>query len=85
MTMSCIYAWVQVFPLLLEQFSPNEQASFVWEFFCSIPVILLEELLPWIISFLSPEKQVEVIHCIRKIVPKEKYLQEVDPELNSLF
>ncbi|KAF2316006.1 hypothetical protein GH714_040801 [Hevea brasiliensis] len=67
----------QVFPLLLEHFSSKEQASLVWEFFCSIPVILLKELLPWMISFLSPEKQVDVTHCIREIVPQEKSLQEV--------
>ncbi|XP_012080185.1 zinc finger protein BRUTUS-like At1g18910 isoform X2 [Jatropha curcas] len=67
----------QVFPLLMQQFSPKKQASLVWQFFCSIPVILLEELLPWMISFLSPEKRVDVIHCIKEIVPQEKSLHEV--------
>lgn len=74
---------VQVFPLLVRQFSPGEQASLVWQFICSVPVILLEDFLPWMFSFLSPEKQVDVTHCIVAILPKEKSLQEVDPELNS--
>ncbi|XP_065876833.1 zinc finger protein BRUTUS-like At1g74770 [Euphorbia lathyris] len=67
----------QVFPLLLQQFSPREQASLAWQFFYVIPVTLLKELLPWMISFLCLEKQVDVIRCIKEIVPPEKSLQEV--------
>ncbi|CAN0903469.1 Zinc finger protein BRUTUS-like At1g74770 [Linum grandiflorum] len=65
----------QVFPLLVEWFSPQEQASLVWQFLCSIPVMLLEDFLPWMVS-LSPEKQIDVTLCITKIVPEES-LQEV--------
>ncbi|CAI0399161.1 unnamed protein product, partial [Linum tenue] len=65
----------QVFPLLVERFSPVEQASLVWQFLCSIPVILLEDLLPWMIS-LSPENHIDVALCIKEIVP-EGSLQEV--------
>ncbi|CAN1753668.1 Zinc finger protein BRUTUS-like At1g74770 [Linum perenne] len=65
----------QVFPLLVERFSPKEQASLVWQFLCSIPVILLEDFLPWMIS-LSPENQVDVTLCIKEIVP-DGSLQEV--------
>ncbi|KAG5230054.1 hypothetical protein OIU76_022103 [Salix suchowensis] len=67
----------QVFPLLMQQFSPSEQASLVWQSICSIPVIVLEDLLPWMYSFFCPEKQVEIVHCIRQMVPKEESLQEV--------
>ncbi|KAL5544275.1 hypothetical protein UlMin_008059 [Ulmus minor] len=67
----------QVFPLLMQQFSPKEQASLVWKFMCSVPVVLLEDQLPWTLSFLSPDEQVEFIHSIKDIVPKEKALQEV--------
>ncbi|KAF9667784.1 hypothetical protein SADUNF_Sadunf15G0059500 [Salix dunnii] len=67
----------QVFPLLMQQFSPSEQASLVWQFICSVPVIVLEDLLPWMYSFFCPEKQVEIVHCIRQMVPEEKSLQEV--------
>lgn len=68
---------LQVFPLLLQQFSVMEQASLVWQFMCSIPLVLLEDLLPWMISSLQTDEKEEVIHCIKEIVPDEKYLQEV--------
>ncbi|WCJ35994.1 zinc finger protein-related [Euphorbia peplus] len=67
----------QVFPLLLQQFSAKEQAALVWQFFYVIPVVLLKELMPWMISFICLEKQVDVIRCIKEIVPPEKSLQEV--------
>ncbi|KAJ4836508.1 hypothetical protein Tsubulata_036212 [Turnera subulata] len=73
----------QIFPLLMQKFSAREQASLVWQFICSVPVILLEDLFPWMFSFLSQEKQVDVTYCIKEIVPKEDSLQEVDPELKS--
>lgn len=78
---SCITNYVQglqVFPLLLQQFSPKEQASLVWQFMCSVPLVLLEDLLPWTISSLQHDEKEEVIHCIKEIVPDEKHLQEVD-------
>lgn len=68
---------IQVFPLLLQQFSPKEQASLVWQYMCSIPVVLLEDLLPWMISSLQNDEEEEVIRCIKEIVPDEKHLQEV--------
>lgn len=73
----------QVFPLLIQKFSSKEQGSLVWQFICSVPVVLIEEFFPWMISFLSPEEQVDVTHCIKEIVPKEKSLQEVDSQSNS--
>ncbi|CAN6717852.1 unnamed protein product [Malus baccata var. baccata] len=67
----------QVFPLILQQFCREEQAALVWQFICSVPLLLLEDLLPWTISFLPPDEQEEVRHCIKAIVPDEKSLQEV--------
>ncbi|KAJ8771863.1 hypothetical protein K2173_027040 [Erythroxylum novogranatense] len=67
----------QVFRLLMQHFSPKEQASLVWQFFSSVPIILIKDLLPWMMRTLSHEKQVEVKHCIREIVPEDKSLQEV--------
>lgn len=69
----------------MKQFSPKEQATLVWKFMCSVPVVLLEDLLPWTISFLSPHEQLEVINCIEKIVPEEKSLQEVINTLTQLL
>ncbi|THG03241.1 hypothetical protein TEA_024179 [Camellia sinensis var. sinensis] len=67
----------QVFPLLMQQFSSKEQASLIWQFLCSVPIMLLEDFLPWLTSFLSPDEQEDFLHCIKEVVPKEKLLQEV--------
>ncbi|EXB42060.1 Uncharacterized RING finger protein [Morus notabilis] len=67
----------QIFPSLMEHISTKEQASLVWQFLCSVPIVLLEDMFPWMLSFLSPEEQVEVTDCVREIVPEEKSLQEV--------
>ncbi|GLJ10012.1 hypothetical protein SUGI_0120100 [Cryptomeria japonica] len=67
----------QVFPLLIQQFSFEEQAALVWQFMCSIPVNLMEEFLPWLTSYLSSDERQDMIKCMRKIVPEEKLLQQV--------
>ncbi|KAK7330413.1 hypothetical protein VNO77_24607 [Canavalia gladiata] len=67
----------QVFPLLMQKLSTKEQASLVWQFICSVPVMVLEEVLPWMVSFLSANKQAEVTQCLNEIAPMEKALQEV--------
>ncbi|KAI4343821.1 hypothetical protein L6164_011127 [Bauhinia variegata] len=67
----------QVFPLLMHKLSPKEQASLVWQFICGVPIILLEEVLPWMTSFLSANKQAELKECLKEISPMEKPLQEV--------
>lgn len=67
----------------MNQFSPQEQASLVWQFMCSVPVLLLEDFLPWMTSFLSPEEQVNVVNCIKEVVPEEKLLEEVNPKSSS--
>ncbi|MED6216867.1 hypothetical protein PIB30_012036 [Stylosanthes scabra] len=67
----------QVFPLVIQKLPTEEQASLVWQFICSVPIILLEELLPWMVSFLSEDKQAEVTQCINEIAAMEKALQEV--------
>ncbi|XP_050871044.1 zinc finger protein BRUTUS-like At1g18910 isoform X1 [Lathyrus oleraceus] len=67
----------QVFPLLIQNLSTKEQASLVWQFICSVPIMLLEEVLPWMVSFLSADKQAEVTQCFNEIAPMERALQEV--------
>ncbi|XP_018436403.1 zinc finger protein BRUTUS-like At1g18910 isoform X2 [Raphanus sativus] len=67
----------QVFPLLIENFSFEEQASLVWQFICSVPVMILEELFPWMISLLTLKEKSEVENCVREVVPKEVSLQPV--------
>jgi len=72
-----IYPLPQVFPLLIQKLSTKEQASLVWQFICSVPIMLLEEVLPWMVSFLSADKQAEVTRCFNEIAPMETALQEV--------
>lgn len=67
----------QVFPLLLKHFDVEEQAALVWQFFCRIPVHILQELLPWISSSLSEVEHEIMLTSIRTIVPKEDLLQHV--------
>ncbi|EXB56897.1 Uncharacterized RING finger protein [Morus notabilis] len=67
----------QVFPLLVEKFSPEEQASLVWQFLCSIPVNMMAEFLPWLSSSISPEEYQDLRKCLKKIIPEEKLLQQV--------
>lgn len=49
----------------------------MWQFICSVPIMLLEEVLPWMVSFLSADKLAEVTQCLNEIAPMEKALQEV--------
>lgn len=79
----CVPILLQVFPLLMQQFSSEEQASLIWQFLCNVPIMLLEDFLPWLTSFLSPLEQEDILHCIQEIIPKEELLQEVDSDLNS--
>ncbi|KFK22081.1 hypothetical protein AALP_AAs52369U000100, partial [Arabis alpina] len=66
-----------VFPLLIENFSSQEQASVVWQVICSVPVMVLEEIFPWMTFLLSPNEKSEVENCVKQIVPKEVSLQLV--------
>ncbi|XP_010544003.1 PREDICTED: uncharacterized protein LOC104816755 [Tarenaya hassleriana] len=67
----------QVFPLLIEKFSYDEQASLVWQFLCSIPVNMMAEFLPWLARSLSSDEYQNMHKCLCKIVPEEKLLQQV--------
>ncbi|XP_010272192.1 PREDICTED: uncharacterized protein LOC104608041 isoform X2 [Nelumbo nucifera] len=67
----------QVFPLLMQWFSSKEQASLVWQFISSVPIVFLEDFLPWMISHPSLNEQEDVVLCIGEIIPKEKLLQQV--------
>ncbi|KAL5761283.1 hypothetical protein ACOSQ2_020121 [Xanthoceras sorbifolium] len=67
----------QVFPLLIDKFSFEEQASLVWQFLCCIPVNMMAEFLPWLCSSISPDEHLDMHKCLCKIIPKEKLLQQV--------
>lgn len=73
-----IHFWLQVFPLLVHHFSFREQTALVWQFFCIVPIILLEDFLPWMTYSLPEDEQDDVVQCIKEVVPKDELLQEVD-------
>ncbi|KAL0296708.1 UNVERIFIED_CONTAM: Zinc finger protein BRUTUS [Sesamum radiatum] len=75
----------QVFPLLNEKFSFEEQASLVWQFLCSIPVNMMAEFLPWLSSSISPDERLDMRKCLNRIIPDEKLLQQaIEKELNDI-
>ncbi|EPS73048.1 hypothetical protein M569_01704, partial [Genlisea aurea] len=67
----------QVFPLLNEKFSFEEQASLVWQFLCSIPVNMMAEFLPWLSLSTSADERQDMRKCLHKIIPDEQLLQQV--------
>ncbi|XP_010906998.2 zinc finger protein BRUTUS isoform X1 [Elaeis guineensis] len=67
----------QVYPLLIEKFSFEEQADLVWQFLCSVPVNMMAEFLPWLSSSISPDEHQDMLNCMCKIVPEEKLLRQV--------
>ncbi|KAL0342751.1 UNVERIFIED_CONTAM: Zinc finger protein BRUTUS-like [Sesamum calycinum] len=67
----------QVFPLVKQKFTSEQQSQLVWQYMCSVPVILLEEFLPWMTLYLTSDEKLDVLGCIKLITPKERILQEV--------
>ncbi|KZV21692.1 hypothetical protein F511_02850 [Dorcoceras hygrometricum] len=67
----------QVFPLLKQNFTSEEQAQLVWQYMCSVPVILLEEFLPWMTFHLSEDEKLEVLDCVKVVISREIPLQKV--------
>lgn len=49
----------------------------MWQFICSVPVMVLEDFLPWMMSYLSHEERNEVVNCMKDVVPNEDSLQQV--------
>lgn len=73
------FIWMQVFPMLMEKFTCEEQSQLVWQYMCSVPFMLLEDFLPWTAHHLSSNEKPDLEHCIKLIMPKETLLQEVVP------
>ncbi|KAK4430235.1 Zinc finger protein BRUTUS [Sesamum alatum] len=67
----------QVFPLLREKFSFEEQASLVWQFLCSVPVNMMAEFLPWLSSSISADERQDMRKCLQRIIPDERLLQQI--------
>ncbi|PKI43844.1 hypothetical protein CRG98_035678, partial [Punica granatum] len=67
----------EVFPLLIEKFSLEEQASLVWQFLCSIPVYMMAEFLPWLSSSISEDEYLDLHSCLSRVVPEKMLLQQL--------
>ncbi|KAL0318329.1 UNVERIFIED_CONTAM: Zinc finger protein BRUTUS-like [Sesamum angustifolium] len=67
----------QIFPLVKQKFTSEQQSQLVWQYICSVPVILLEKFLPWMTLYLTSDEKLDVLGCIKLITPKERILQEV--------
>lgn len=61
----------------MQHFTYKEQAGLVWQFICSIPVNLLEKLLPWLAFSLSDEERRQMVTLMCEVVPPEELLQQV--------
>jgi zinc finger protein-like protein len=66
-----------VFPLLIDKFAFEEQADIVWQFLCNIPVNMMVEFLPWLMSTVSRDEHEDIIRCLHKVIPSEELLQQV--------
>ncbi|XP_016511441.2 zinc finger protein BRUTUS-like At1g74770 isoform X1 [Nicotiana tabacum] len=67
----------QVFPSLMKQFSSKEQARLVWQYLCSVPLLLLEDFLPWVTTTLSSVGKTDLLNFIHVVLPEETLIQEV--------
>ncbi|KAL5569562.1 hypothetical protein UlMin_026137 [Ulmus minor] len=66
----------QVFPLIMENFSLEEQASLLWKFLSSMPTYVLAKVLSWLPTSISTSEYQDLNECLRKIVPEEMLLQQ---------
>ncbi|CAN4099343.1 unnamed protein product [Withania somnifera] len=67
----------QIFPLMVQKFSPKEQARLVWQYLCSVPLMILEDFMPWLTASLSSHEKADFLKFIHIVVPEEKLIQEV--------
>ncbi|XP_049345318.1 zinc finger protein BRUTUS-like At1g74770 [Solanum verrucosum] len=67
----------QIFPLMMEKFSSEEQARLVWQYLCSVPLMILEDFMPWLTASLSSHEKTYFLNFIHIVLPEEKLIQEV--------
>eukprot|EP00958_Prasinococcus_capsulatus_P010652 scaffold1038_cov274-Prasinococcus_capsulatus_cf.AAC.2 len=59
----------QLFPLIEKHLSLDSQRELLWKFFSSIPLTLLEQILPWMLASLQPPEQQEMLRHLQEAVP----------------
>ncbi|CAN4100453.1 unnamed protein product [Withania somnifera] len=67
----------QIFPLMMQKFSPKEQAGLVWQYLCSVPLMILEDFMPWLTASFSSHEKANFLNFIYIVVPEETFIQEV--------
>ncbi|KAL6130268.1 hypothetical protein ACLB2K_068649 [Fragaria x ananassa] len=67
----------QIIPLLIQKFSPEEQASLLWKLLSGIPTNIVVKLIPWLASSVSSDERQQLYKCLSTVVPAEKLLQQV--------
>ncbi|XP_060675932.1 zinc finger protein BRUTUS isoform X2 [Ziziphus jujuba] len=66
----------QVFPLMNEKFSFEDQASLICQFLCSIPTFVLSKLLSWLPTSISTDEYQDLCKCLSQILPHQKLFQQ---------
>ncbi|XP_004242165.1 zinc finger protein BRUTUS-like At1g74770 isoform X1 [Solanum lycopersicum] len=67
----------QIFPLMMEKFSSEEQARLIWQYLCSVPLMILEDFMRWLTASLSSHERAYFLKFIHIVLPEEKLIQEV--------
>nr|XP_009594411.1 zinc finger protein BRUTUS-like At1g74770 isoform X2 [Nicotiana tomentosiformis] len=67
----------QIFPLMMQQFTSKEQARLVWQYLCSVPLMILQDFMPWLTASLSSDEKADFLNFIHLVLPEEKLIQEV--------
>ncbi|KAM3307842.1 zinc finger protein BRUTUS-like [Capsicum chacoense] len=67
----------QIYPLMMQKFSATEQATFVWQYLCSVPLMILEDFMPWLTASISSHEKVDFLNFIHIVIPEEKLIREV--------
>ncbi|KAK4375621.1 hypothetical protein RND71_006298 [Anisodus tanguticus] len=68
---------MQIFPLMMEKFSSKEQARLVWQYLCSVPLMILEDFMPWLTASLSSDEKTDFLNFVHLVLPEEKLIHEV--------
>ncbi|KAJ8559894.1 hypothetical protein K7X08_003952 [Anisodus acutangulus] len=67
----------QIFPLMMQKFSSKEQARLVWQYLCSVPLMILEDFMPWLTASLSSDEKTDFLNFVHLVLPGEKLIHEV--------
>ncbi|XP_009769605.1 zinc finger protein BRUTUS-like At1g74770 isoform X5 [Nicotiana sylvestris] len=67
----------QIFPLMIQQFTSKEQARLVWQYLCSVPLMILQDFMPWLTASLSSDEKADFLNFIHLVLPEEKLIHKV--------